>query len=830
MNTTALISPLDGTVVPLEQVPDPVFSQRILGDGVALFPASHTVFAPLDGVISNVNDAKHALVIKHENLEVLIHVGIESVALKGEGFEVFVQKGQTVKAGQKLLNFDFSILKNKAASPLVLLIITSPADTPVTLLAQEQIKTGLPLMQVSDPHTKAQELNSDDYVESDPLLRPCPNGLHARPAAVLTRLLAAYPYRVEIHAKQQVADAKSIVSLMGLGLTCSDSLTIRVYGPQPQAKILLTQLEEACSNGLGEPGYAPAKPQKARAAQTRTASAFSGLCACGGLAYGPAYLLKNNSLSFEENTTNPQAECELLDKALANLSEQMEKRIAAEQNPVSRDILNAHLLLLKDPLLAGSTRQTIASGKTAAFAFNAAIRRSIDILKQTNNRFLMERIADLKDLRREVLGQLTGQQHISLTIPKGSIIVAEDLLPSDVSTLPNDTAGVLLANGSPTTHASILLRNRNIPAIVRVGMEALAIAPNTVILLNADTAEAVVAPTEKQLQDFIHHIHQIRERARQDDLRAREPASTQEGHRIRVEGNVSGAAEAGRSYAAGAEGFGLVRTEFLFQGRAFAPTEEEQRAAYQAVLDASPDEIVTFRMLDAGGDKPLPFINIPPEENPIVGIRGVRAIKNNEDFFRTQLRALLQLTPQKRVRIMLPMVAFTQEVTAFKRMVEEESAALKLNLHAQIGIMIEVPSAAILAEQLAKQVDFFSIGTNDLTQYVLAIDRGHPELSPLADALHPAVLQLMAQTCRGAQSAHKPVAVCGALAGEPDAIPLLVGLGVTSLAVSSGVIGRTKSIIRKLNLAHCAKIAQEALQLPDAHAVRVLVKKEFNFS
>ena len=660
MNTIALVSPLDGTVVPLDQVPDPVFSQRLLGNGVALFPASRTVFAPIDGEISNINDAKHALVIKHENLEILIHVGIESVALKGEGFEVFVQKGQTVKAGEKLLTFDFNILKKKAASPLVLLVVTSPADAPVTLLAQEQVKTGLPLMQVSDPTSaKTQELDSRDYVESEPLSLSCRNGLHARPAAMLTRLLASYPYRVEIHAKQQIADAKSIVSLMGLGLTCSDQLTIRVYGPQPQAKELLTKLEHACASGLGEPGYAPAKPQKVRLVSIRTSSAFSGLCACGGLAYGPAYLFKNHALSFEENAANPQAECELLDKALANLTEQMEKRIAAEQNPVSRDILNAHLLLLKDPLLAGSTRQTIASGKTAAFAFNAAIRRSIDILKQTNNRFLMERIADLKDLRREVLGQLTGQQHRSLAIPNGSIVVAEELLPSDVSALPNDVAGVLLANGSPTAHASILLRNRNIPAIVRVGTEALAIAADTIILLNADTAEAIVAPTDEQLQDFTRRIHQIREQAKQDDLRAREPAYTQEGQRIRVEGNVSNAAEAGRAYAAGAEGFGLVRTEFLFQGRTFAPTEEEQRAAYQAVLDASPDEVVTFRMLDAGGDKPLPFLNIPPEENPIMGIRGVRAIKNNEDFFRTQLRALLRLTPQKRVRIMWPMVSFT---------------------------------------------------------------------------------------------------------------------------------------------------------------------------
>ena len=827
MNAITLVSPLDGKIVPLENVPDPAFSQHLLGNGLAIFPGSETIFAPVDATVSTINPARHALVLKSGPFELLIHVGLESVALHGEGFNLFVEKGQTVKAGQKLLSFDLNLLTQKAASPLVLLVITDPADTPVTLLAEDTVKTGLPLFSASYAAAKPTTLFSDKKIESEPIVLANSNGLHARPASVLANLAAAYPYQIEICTRRQAADAKSIVSLMGLGLICGDEITIRVFGPPEQARPMLHTLQEAFQKGLGELNRPPL-PAKKEPPVPSQATFLTGLCACGGLACGPAYLLKNNTLSFEENATNPQAEREALDHTLQTLTEQMEKRIAAEKNAVSRDILNAHLLLLKDPLLADTTRQTIARGKTAAFAFNSAIRRSVDILKQTNNRFLMERIADLKDLRREVLSQLTGQQYRTLDIDPGSIILAEDLLPSDVSALPEHTGGVLLANGSLTTHASILLRNRNIPTIVRAGQAVLSIAPKTTLLLDADNGKVLLYPSAAQLKEFTTQIHQLREKSRQEDAHAQEPAITQDGTRIYVQGNISDAQEARRAFQAGAEGFGLVRTEFLFQHRAFEPTEDEQQATYQAILEASPTAPVTFRTLDAGGDKPLPFIHIAPEENPIVGVRGVRVAKQNESFFRTQLRALLRTAPQQRVHIMLPMVSFTEEITYFKQLLQEEATALGVTHTAKLGIMIEVPAAALCAGQLAKQVDFFSIGTNDLAQYTLAIDRGHKELSPLADPLHPAVLKLIFQTCQGAELHHKPVAVCGAMAGEPAAIPLLIGLGVTSLAVSCGVIARTKALIRQLDRKTCLSVAQEALQLADVQAVRRLVQQKFN--
>lgn len=820
-----LISPLDGTIVPLEKVPDPVFSEHMLGNGLAIYPASQTVFAPLDGTVTNINAALHAMVIKKGNMEVLIHVGLESVALKGEGFEVFVRPGQAVQAGQKLLSFNLDILTKKAASPLVLLVITSPTDAAITPLADDKIKTGLPFFSVHNMEHTARNLTSLEMVESAPLVLKSPTGLHARPAAIIAAIAAEHPYLVEMHKGRQCADAKSIVSLMGLGLNRNDTVILRVFGPQEQAKALLTRLEEAFQNVLGENASQTITSDTANANEQISSQ---GICACGGLACGPAYLFKASAFSFEENASNPDSERRALDEALHTLCQQMEQRLSEEKNTVTRDILNAHLLLLKDPLLANTTHQIIDQGKTAAFAFNSAIRRSVDLLKQTKNNFLMERIADLKDLRREVLCQLTGQQRRSLTIPPGSIIIADELLPSDVSALPEHTAGVLLAGGSPTAHAGILLRNRNIPSIVRAGKYVLDIPAQTIILLNADESQVIIDPSPAQQQAFEEHMHKTQERNQQDSARAQEPATTRDGLRVYVEGNIAGPEEAARAFASGAEGVGLVRTEFLFQDRPFAPTEQEQLAAYQMILDALPGQPVTFRMLDAGGDKPMPFINIAPEDNPIVGIRGIRALDANEKFFRTQLRALLRLVPQERVRIMLPMVSFEEELLRFKQIFKQESISLGLKQTAQLGIMVEVPSAALLSKQLAKHVDFFSIGTNDLTQYTLAIDRNHKELSPLADALHPAVLQLIYQTCEGALAYQKPVAVCGALASEADATPFLIGLGVTHLAVSAAVVARTKARVRRLNYHRCRDLALQALEQPSAAAVRELAKQHFS--
>lgn len=827
----SVLSPLDGAAVPLEQTPDPVFAGLMLGDGLAIDPASNALHAPCDATIVNINKAGHAFVLASQGIEILLHVGIETVALKGEGFRVLAKTGDKVKAGQKILEFDLDVLRKKAASPLVMIIVTSPQDAPAAGKASGSVQTGRPLFSVPLPEQENKtSVPAGSYVQSAPLSVVNLHGLHARPAAVLAKLAADYPHLIQVEHNGKTADAKSIVALMGLALACGQQVTLRVFGPQTQAESMLAQLENAFKNGFGEKpggGFAAQDTPPKHQTDFSTPVPLRGLCACGGLARGKSFFMQASTLSFEENAKNPQEENALLEKALNTLAEKLEAQIAKEKNKESREILNAHLLLVKDPLLTDSARKTIHQGKTAAFAFNTAIRRSVDILKKTNNRFLMERIADLKDIRREVLSLLTGAVRQQPDIPQNSIVVAEDLLPSDVSALPEHTAGVVLAAGSPTAHAGILLRNRAIPTLVRAGDRVLQIPPQTEILLDADAAKAVIAPDETQLKDFEARLQQLRQAAQTADETAFLPALTQDGLHIWVEGNVSGPAETARAARSGADGMGLVRTEFLFQGRAFMPTEEEQLSVYQAVLDAAAGRPVTFRTLDAGGDKPLPFVDIAPEENPIVGVRGVRAFAKNQAFFRTQLRALLSVRPLKNVRIMLPMISFADEVDFFKDLIAQEAAALGITETVQTGIMVEVPSAALTAGQLAKRADFFSLGTNDLTQYALAIDRGHKELSARADHLHPAVLKLISFTCQGAQQYKKPVAVCGAMAGDMAAVPLLIGLGVTELAVGARSVARTKNLIRRLNAADCRSAANHALTLATAQEVRAFVREKF---
>lgn len=309
-------------------------------------------------------------------------------------------------------------------------------------------------------------------------------------------------------------------------------------------------------------------------------------------------------------------------------------------------------------------------------------------------------------------------------------------------------------------------------------------------------------------------------RAQEEKVEASASAVTRDGQRIEVVANVRNAQEAQQAVAQGAEGVGLLRSEFLFEERATAPSEDEQAVAYQAVAQAlGAQRTLVVRTLDVGGDKPLPYLILPREDNPFLGLRGVRVSLEQPEMFRTQLRAILRAAGQARLHIMFPMIATVEELRQAKAMLAQEQAATGAPA-IPVGVMIEVPSAALMASQLAREADFFSIGSNDLTQYTLAMDRGHPKLASQADALHPAVLKMMAMACDGAREHGKWVGLCGALASEPMAVPLLIGLGVTELSVSVPAIAAIKALVRRLSLAECQVLAREVLAMSSAAEVR----------
>lgn len=823
-NHFTVFSPVAGVAVPLEQVPDPVFSEHMLGDGIAVDPTEQTVYAPFDGKIISFNKESHAFVMGANGVEILVHVGLETVTLKGEGFTPLAKTGDLVKKGQPLLTFDPQVLAKKATSSLVMVVVTTPPESVAQAKATGTLQAGDPLFELAAVSQTQDAAADEPLLESAPLKVLNPNGLHARPAGVLAQLALKYPFPVEIVKQGTAANAKSVVAVMGLALACNDTVTLRAGGPQDQAKAFLAQLETAFKEGLGENISAPAAPNDPAAPSEQTA-----LTACAGLAFGTAFPYQAADVSFEETAADSAAEQKRLQQTVQAVIAETESKMAAEKNEEAKTILGAHLSILQDPELAKQAQQFVQAGKSAAYAISEAIRASIGVLQKTGNAFLMERAADLKDLRRALLLRLGGKSQTAPQVPQGCILLAEELLPSEASALEGRAAGVLLAAGSPTAHASIILRNMGIPTVVRGGKKVLDIPAGTPLCLDADQALFIANPTPQQQADFSKRLAQHRQERLEQQQNAREKACTQDGVQIWVEGNVSNEKEAAHAIENGADGLGLVRTEFLFHGRQQAPSLQEQQSVYQAVVTAAQGRPVTLRTLDAGGDKPLPFVHIPKEENPIVGIRGIRAFKHNEDFFRTQLRAMLSVAPKTgNLRIMLPMVAFTEEMDFFKQLIAQEKQALGLQQDVKIGMMVEVPSAALTSSQMAARADFFSIGTNDLTQYTLAIDRGHKELSARADSLHPAVLRLIGLTCEGAKQHGKPVAVCGAMAGEPAAVPFLIGLGVTELAVGGGAIASIKALVRRLDARQCAQAAQKAVALADAKEVRALAKSVFH--
>ena len=838
MSDLQLFAPADGKLVPLEQVPDPAFSEHMLGDGIAVAPAAGFTAAPFDGKVISVHKALHAVVLSRPGLEVLIHVGVETVNLQGKGFKTLVKAGDEVKRGQKLTEFDPDFLAKNAPSNLVILIVTSPDGAQLNKFSLSEVKAGRDIVFTvpcaQEATAAAAQTQTQEWLASRRVIIPNLNGLHARPAGRLADAAKKLPFSVQLVCGENTADAKSLVAVMGLSLLRGSEVFLRAPSDAPDAPRALEELASLLESGLGE-SEAEAEvctPQNPclcsnQPVDLSAPATLKALTACAGVTRGKAYLFTAADVEFEETAADAAAEQTRLQTALKETEKDFSAEISAAPGKAAKEILQAHAELLKDPFLAQQAQKQIKLGKSAPFAFNEAVRASIDVLKKTKNRFLLERIADFKDLRRRVLLKLTGGEVKKPEFPEGCIIVADELLPSDLALFGGRVRGVLLAYGSPTAHVSILLRNMGMPSLVGAGECVLSIENGTELGLNAAEGLVYVHPTPEQIKqlDDLHALEQ--QKREQNQKEAKGPALTQDGVRVYVCGNASNEREALAAAENGADGLGLVRTEFLFFQGNEPPSEERQFMLYQNIAGALHGKHVTLRTLDVGGDKPVPYMPLPPEENPIVGLRGVRNYEAYRDIFLSQIRAMLRVQPAGSVRIMLPMVAFADEFLYYKNLIEEEKKKLGVSSPVEVGMMVEVPSAALTAKQFAEYADFFSLGTNDLTQYTLAIDRGHKTLCARADHLHPAVLDLIGLTCRGAQSRNRPVAVCGAMAGDLQAVPLLVGLGVTELAVGANAIAQVKALVRTLNKTRCAEAAARARELESAQQVRALVKKEF---
>ena len=557
---------------------------------------------------------------------------------------------------------------------------------------------------------------------------------------------------------------------------------------------------------------------------------LSGLPASPGVAVGPARHVRAPDIEVPSGPAGePKEEWAALEAAIdATRVEISATRatVATRADEQSAAIFDAHLLFLEDEELIAPVRSAILEARGAGEAWKEAIDRVAETWRALDDPYLRERAADVEAVGAQVLAHLLGGASARPSLAGGGVLIAADLTPADTAGLdPAIVVGIATALGGPTSHSAILARSLGIPAVVGLGRAVLEIAEGATVIVDGEGGTVRSDPEQAQIAEAERRAESFRASEAAARAEATRPAITRDGTSIEVLANVGQPADVESALDAGAEGVGLLRTEFLFIGRDAMPSEQEQEAAYRRIAEPLGDRPLIVRTLDVGGDKPLPYLPVPAEANPFLGLRGLRLGLARPDVLRTQLRAILRVAADHPVKVMFPMVTSLAEFRAAKALVEEarhevEGAGGRVPSNVEVGIMVEVPAAALAAEVFAADVDFFSIGTNDLTQYTLAAERGNERVAGFADALHPAVLRLIRMTTRGAASYGRMVGVCGEIAGDPVAVPILVGLGVRELSAAPPAVPRVKRAVRETDLGSARALADRAIGLDSAEAVR----------
>jgi phosphoenolpyruvate-protein phosphotransferase len=669
------------------------------------------------------------------------------------------------------------------------------------------------------------------------------SGLHARPAAVVVRAAAGFRSRIGLENATlagPTADAKSLVGVLAAGVERGHRVQIWAEGDDEAEAV--EALSELLRGGLGErPGEA--------GAPTRVV----GMPGAPGIAVGPIWRPDAEGVADAEGlagagspgAADPEARIRSAAAAAASALAALAARLCELDRVGESEILDAQALMAVDPALLNEAVRLAAGGLDPAAAIVASAEASARILADLDDELLAARAADVRDVGARIARILVGAGAGMPALP--SIAVAADLAPSLVAEVPPGLLlGVVLAGGSPTAHVAILARSLGIPVVVAaaglldatpavpglpasVGLPAAPVA-GTVLAIDGETGEVLIDPGAADLERLagLRIVRAERDR-RAAALRGR-PAATRDGQRVSLLANIRSPEDAARAIAAGAEGVGLFRTEFLFLRRQSAPTEAEQMAAYRGAMEAfGPDRPVVIRLADIGGDKQIPYLGLPDEPNPFLGVRAIRLAHGSRELLLTQLRAIWRAAGLAGVTpyVMAAMVSTIADARLLLELRDEARATVvaagdPCPDRMATGLMIEVPSAAMLAPELARLADFFSIGTNDLTQYVLAADRGNPSLARLQDALHPAVLRTIKSVVAGADGAGIPVAACGELAGDPAGALVLVGLGVDELSAEAASLDGVRAALAGVMSAELRELAARALAATDAETVRTL--------
>lgn len=567
-------------------------------------------------------------------------------------------------------------------------------------------------------------------------------------------------------------------------------------------------------------------------------TSYKGIAASPGIAIAQAVVVKQEHyVPVASTIEDAQAEWQRFEQALQAAKHDIERIYQLTHDRLGADhaeIFEGHLMMLEDPELIESVALAIKDEMlNAEFALHRTAQQFIQMLLELDDEMLRGRASDIQDIAGRILSHLRGAKHIDLSaLDEDCIIIAHDLAPSDTAQLKLELVrGFITEAGSRTSHSAIMARSLELPAVVGVGQAILDVNNGAMLIIDGNKGEVHVHPSEQLLAHY--EAEKLAYDAKQANLRklVHEPSISTDGHRVELAANIGKLEDIERALQNGAEGIGLFRTEFLYMSRNTLPTEEEQFNSYKYALEKMNGKPVVIRTLDIGGDKELPYLQLPKEDNPFLGQRALRFCLANPELFRTQLRALLRASVHGNLKIMFPMVAVLEELFEAKHLLAEERQRLleegiAVSDHIEVGIMVEVPSVAVSADLFAQHVDFFSIGTNDLIQYTMAADRMNKSLSYLYQPLHPAILRMVKMVIDAARQHGKWVGMCGEMAGDQNAVPLLLGLGLHEFSMSSSSILVARELITSLDQSQWSELAEQALQFTHSAAITQFVQQQ----
>ncbi|MFN2177550.1 MAG: phosphoenolpyruvate--protein phosphotransferase [Anaerolineales bacterium] len=687
----------------------------------------------------------------------------------------------------------------------------------------------------------------EDQIEKEEVILTLVNlhGLHARPAARFVQVAASHKgevYVTDLTNQKGPVTAKSLNAVTTLGAVKDHQIKISASGAG--ARNVLEKLSEMVQDGFGEPAEIGDKKteeykfdRKFSPERIQSKTEIKGVPVSEGAAIAPLSKYRPPVPRVpSEPTDDPVHEWTKFEGVLENVAADISKRkreLVRTIGESESEIFDAHLLILKDPEILENTRKLVFNEKkNASQAWNDVISQTANVYKSLDDEYLQQRAADVMDVGNQVLFALAGGESVGkIEFDNEVILYAPELTPTQTSQLDmQQVRGIITTAGGPTSHSAILAKALSIPAITGVNAEFERLPDGIEIALDGFSGDIWIEPDETVKEKVSTIRREWLDWKSKLIQTGQAPAFTKDGTRIEVVANVGNLRDAETAIKNGAEGIGLLRTEFLFLTSQRPPTEEEQYQTLREIgeamsADGDSNRPIIVRTLDVGGDKDLPYVDLPKEDNPFLGVRALRLSLKNPDMFKTQLRAILRAGSGLNFKIMFPMVTNLDEVNQARRFLEEAHNLLDVESiphkwPIETGIMIEIPAAAILSNQIASEVDFFSIGTNDLTQYTLAAERGNPGLSQFNDALHPAVMHLVKQVCDAAHKADKWVGVCGESAGDPIAAPVLIGLGVDELSMNPGVVPRIKAILNSTEISDARELAEQVLRLNSALEAR----------